>query len=119
MVRSPYLLAAETVSNKAAKGKTHSLFFGQEAQVFFPKSQHGQETSMRALMGVAAVALTAVAIGIWLNSISNSGTEISSVPKPAASAAISFWEIHNQAHVDSLPIQQIDDQSVVFTEARR
>jgi hypothetical protein len=27
--------------------------------------------------------------------------------------------MHNQAHVDSLPVQQIDDQSLVFTEARR
>ena len=73
---------------------------------------------MRSLMGVAAVALAAAAIGVWLNSTSNSGTKISSILKPAATAGISFWEIHNQAHVDSLPIQHIDDQSVVFTARR-
>jgi hypothetical protein len=33
-------------------------------------------------------------------------------------AGISVWEIHNQAHLEFLPVQQIDDQSVVFTAAR-
>jgi hypothetical protein len=74
---------------------------------------------MRTFMVVAAVALTATVIGVRLNFISNSATEISSVPKSTGLAAISFWRIHNQAHVESLPVQQIDDQSLVFTEARR
>ena len=73
---------------------------------------------MRALIGVAAAGLGAVAIGFWLNSVSNSATEISSVSKPTAPAAISIWEIHNQAHLEFLPIQQIEDQSLVY-EARR
>jgi len=73
---------------------------------------------MRALIGVAAVTIAALAVGIWLTSISKSVTQVSSLSTPTA-PAISFWEIHNQAHVDSLPVQQIDDQSVVFTEARR
>jgi hypothetical protein len=74
---------------------------------------------MRRLIGIAAAALGAVAIGFWLNSDSNSATEISSVSKPTAPAAISIWEIHNQAHLEFLPIQQIEDQSLVFSEARR
>ena len=74
---------------------------------------------MRTFMGVAAVALAAAVIGVWLNSISNSATEISSLQKSSGLAAISFWHMHNQAHVDSLPVQQIDDQSLVFSEARR
>jgi hypothetical protein len=74
---------------------------------------------MRALIAVAAAGLGVVAMGFWLNSVSNSATEISSVSKPTAPAAISIWEIHNQAHLEFLPIQQIEDQSVVFSEARR
>jgi|tagenome__1003787_1003787.scaffolds.fasta_scaffold20614267_2 hypothetical protein len=71
---------------------------------------------MRALIGVAAAGLAAVAVGVWLNSAGNSATEISSVTKPTASTAISFWEIHSQAHLESLPIQQFEDQSVVFAK---
>jgi hypothetical protein len=74
---------------------------------------------MRRLIGIAAAALGAVAIGFWLNSDSNSATEISSVSKPTAPATISLLEIHNQAHLEFLPIQQIEDQSLVFSEARR
>jgi hypothetical protein len=43
---------------------------------------------------------------------------MSSVSKPTVPAAISILEIHNQAHLEFLPIQQIEDQSV-FSEARR
>jgi hypothetical protein len=74
---------------------------------------------MRTLIAVATAGLGVVAMGFWLNSVSNSATEISSVSKPTAPAAISMWEIHNQAHLEFLPIQQIEDQSVVFSEARR
>jgi|GraSoiStandDraft_16_1057320.scaffolds.fasta_scaffold2523552_1 hypothetical protein len=74
---------------------------------------------MRALIGVAAAGLGAVAIGFWLNSVSNSATGIPSVSKPTASAAISIWEIHNRAHLEFLPVQQWEDQSAVFSEARR
>jgi hypothetical protein len=73
---------------------------------------------MRALIGVAAAGLAAVCLGFWLNSASQSATEISSVPKPTTASQISIWEIHNQAHLEFLPVQ-IEDQSLVFTEARR
>jgi hypothetical protein len=71
---------------------------------------------MRTLIGIAVVGFGAAAI--WLT-VAHSATEISSVSKTTAPAAISFWEIHNQAHLESLPVQQIEDQSVVFSEVRR
>jgi hypothetical protein len=72
----------------------------------------------RAVICVAA-GLAGVAIGVGLNlATSQSATEISFIPTPKTSQ-ISIWEIHNQAHLEFLPIQQIDDQSLVFTEATR
>jgi hypothetical protein len=48
---------------------------------------------------------------------SRSTTEIS-VSK-ATTPAISIWEIHNQAHIEFLPVQQFEDQSLVFAEKPR
>jgi hypothetical protein len=62
----------------------------------------------RAVICVAA-ALAAVAIGFGLNS----ATEIS-VSKASTTPAISIWEIHDQAHIQFLPVQQIEDQTFVF-----
>jgi hypothetical protein len=74
---------------------------------------------MRAIIGVAAAGLTVVAIGFWLNStISRSAAEIS-VSKAASTPAISVLEIHNQAHLEFLPVQHIDDQSLVFADESR
>jgi acid phosphatase class B len=67
----------------------------------------------RALICVTA-GLAAVAIGFGLNS----ATEIS-VSKASTTPAISIWEIHNQAHIEFLPVQHIEDQSLIFTEAER
>ena len=73
----------------------------------------------RAVICVTA-GLAAVAIGFGLNSAtSKSETEISVSKATTTPVTISISEMHNQAHVDSLPVQQIDDQSLVFTEARR
>ena len=72
---------------------------------------------MRALIAVAAAGLAAVGLGVWLNSATQSATKISSVSAPTAT--VSIWDIHNQAHLEFLPVQQIDDQSLVFTEAKR
>jgi hypothetical protein len=71
----------------------------------------------RAVICVTA-GLAAVAIGFGLNSAtSRSATEIS-VSNPTA-PAISMWEIHNQAHLEFLPVQHIEDQSLVLTAAPR
>ena len=85
---------------------------------------------MRALIGVAAAGLIAVAIGVWLNVASRSATD-STVGKatlvpsisPASNAtlapAMSIWEMHNQAHLENLPVQEVDDQSLVFSREER
>ena len=74
---------------------------------------------MRALIGAAAAGLAAVGLGVWLNSATQSATEISSVSAPTTTLQVSIWDIHNQAHLEFLPVQQIEDQSLVFTEAKR
>jgi len=67
----------------------------------------------RAVICVIA-GLAAMAIGFGLiSAISQSRTEIS-VSSATPTPAISVWEIHNQAHQEFLPVQQIEDQSVVF-----
>jgi hypothetical protein len=35
-----------------------------------------------------------------------------------AAIGLGFW-LHNLAHLEFLPIQQIEDQSLIFTEAER
>jgi hypothetical protein len=73
---------------------------------------------MRTLVGVVVAAgLAAVSLGFWLSSATQSATEISSVLTPRTVSQISISEIHNLAHLEFLPIQQIEDQSLIFTEA--
>ena len=62
----------------------------------------------RAVICVTA-ALAAVAVGFGLNS----ATEIS-VSKASTTPAISIWEIHDQAHIQFLPVRQIEDETFVF-----
>jgi len=72
----------------------------------------------RAVICVTA-GLAAVAIGFGLSyATSRSTTEIS-VSKAAMTPAISIWEIHNQAHLEFLPVQQFEDLSLVFAEKPR
>jgi hypothetical protein len=68
---------------------------------------------MRKIIGVAAAGLIAVAIGFWLNSATSQSVTESSA------TGISIWEIHNLAHVEFLPVQHFDDQSLVFAENPR
>jgi hypothetical protein len=85
---------------------------------------------MRTLMAVAAAGLTVVGIGVWLNAASQSSTTSSVSPDmltPSISLskattktpAISIWEIHNQAYMDNLPVDDFEDQAMAFTTARR
>jgi hypothetical protein len=74
---------------------------------------------MRTLIGVAAAGLAVVGLGFWLSSATQSATEKSSLPTPTMASQISISEIHNLAHLEFLPIQQFEDQSLVFTEAKR
>jgi hypothetical protein len=85
---------------------------------------------MRALIGIVAAGFVAVAIGVWLNAASRSTTD-STVGKatlvpsitPASNVmlppTLSIWEIHNQAHLENLPVQEADDQSLVFSRKGR
>jgi len=71
----------------------------------------------RAVICVTA-GLAAVAIGFGLNSAtSRSTTEIS--VSNATTTPVSVWEIHNQAHIEFLPVLQIEDQSLVFADKPR
>ena len=73
---------------------------------------------MRTLIGVVVAAgLAAIGLGFWLSSASQSATEISSVSTPTTVSQISISEIHNLAHLEFLPVQQIEDQTLIFTEA--
>jgi hypothetical protein len=75
---------------------------------------------MRTLIGVVVAAgLATIGLGFWLSSATQSATEISSVPTPTTVSQISISEIHKLAHLEFLPIQQIEDQSLIFTEAER
>jgi PIN domain nuclease of toxin-antitoxin system len=73
---------------------------------------------MRTLVGIAAAGLAAFGLGFWLSSATDSPTEISSVAAPTTVSQISIWEIHNQAHLEFLPVQQIEDQSLIFTASK-
>ena len=80
---------------------------------------------MRRLIAVAAGALIAVGIAVWLNIGSWSTTEPSvsraalissiSISGTTKAPAISIPEIHNQAHMKKLPVTDFEDQSLVFT----
>jgi hypothetical protein len=80
---------------------------------------------MRTLMVVAA-ALIAVTVGVWSTFEHRSATETrvakaSLGPVPFGlselAPAISAWEMHNQAHLENLPIQEVEDQTFIFTAA--
>jgi carbonic anhydrase/acetyltransferase-like protein (isoleucine patch superfamily) len=77
---------------------------------------------MRTLIGVGAALLIAVTIGVWSSAGTQStvakATLVSStspVAKATRTPAMSVWEIHNQAHLENLPVQDVDDLTFVFT----
>jgi hypothetical protein len=72
----------------------------------------------RAVICVTA-GLAAVAIGFGLSYATSRSTTELSVSKAATTPAISIWEIHNLAHLEFLPVQQFEDQSLVFAEKPR
>ena len=86
---------------------------------------------MRTLIVGAAAALIAVGIGVWLNAASQSSTassvskaaltpSISLVSNPTTlTPAMSIWEIHNQAYLENLPVDDFADQTMALTTAHR
>jgi hypothetical protein len=79
----------------------------------------GRETSMRRAVICVTAGLAGMAIGFGLNSATSRSTTEIPVSSPATTPTISVWEIHNQAHLEFLPVQQIDDQSFVFIGTSR
>jgi len=73
---------------------------------------------MRHAVICVTAGLAAVAIGFGHSVTSRSTTEMS-VSKATTTLAISIWEMHNLAHVEFLPVQQFEDQSLVFAEKPR
>jgi hypothetical protein len=71
-------------------------------------------------MLLAAALFAAGAVGVWLSSDGNSATqsELPAVSTPSA-PTMSMWEMHNMAHLEFLPVQPMEDQSVVFHQAQR
>jgi hypothetical protein len=69
-------------------------------------------------MGVAAAGLIAAAIGVWLNAASHSATD-STVAKatlaPSLATTINIMEMHNRAHLENLSLEEVDDQSLIFS----
>jgi hypothetical protein len=84
-----------------------------QAQVFALSNR--TEVSMKRLMisAFAAVALLAAATTmLWSHSPSNT--------RPVKAAdAMSLQELHNAANVNKLPIEDFDDQSLVFSKTTR
>jgi hypothetical protein len=74
---------------------------------------------MRALIGIASSVLVVLTATVWLSSANHSAMETSPASKVPVQATISIWEIHNHAHLEFLPIQQIEDDSLVFSAMRR
>jgi hypothetical protein len=78
---------------------------------------------MRRLVVVAAAGLVAVAIGVWSSVGSRSTTDTAvakatlgpSIPSVSKTAIISILEMHNQAHLENLPVTEVDDQTFIFT----
>jgi hypothetical protein len=42
-------------------------------------------------------------------------TLVPSVPAVSSAAALSILEMHNSAHLENLPVQEIEDKTLVFT----
>jgi hypothetical protein len=79
---------------------------------------------MRTLIALAAAGLVAVAIAVWSNAASHSTTESSVTqtalpPAKSKTPGISILEMHNRAHLENLPVEEVEDQSVVFAKKRQ
>jgi hypothetical protein len=77
-------------------------------------------TNYKIFMGILAVAI-AVGFAFWPNSNDSFavGTVATvAVSAPRTPARISIWEIHSLAHLENLPVQNFEDQSLIFHQAQ-
>jgi len=80
---------------------------------------------MRTRIAIAAVMLTGVVVIIWslFGNHSTTGTAVAkatlvpSVPAVSSATALSIFEIRNQAHLENLPVQEVDNKTFAFTAA--
>lgn len=61
------------------------------------------------ILAFAAAVLIGGALTFW-----PTHPAVSTSPRPSATA--SFFEMHNKAHVENLPVEDIDDQTFVFPQ---
>jgi hypothetical protein len=62
---------------------------------------------------IIATAVAAVAVGLWLFS----SKQAQDMPTASlAPSSISYWDAHNQAHLDRVPVQHFEDSAVASTE---
>jgi hypothetical protein len=72
---------------------------------------------MRTIIGITTAGFIAMAIGVWLSAASHSAAH-STVAKativPSLATAINIMEMHNRAHLENLPVGEVEDQSLIF-----
>ena len=69
---------------------------------------------MHAVAGIAVIGC-GLALIYWANSAGSH--PVSENLNARQAARVSIWEIHNSAHIEFLPTQEMDDQSVIYTVA--
>jgi hypothetical protein len=93
--------------------------FGASVRNCNLKAQRKMTTIYKTALGAAALV---VALGFAAFSPSHDDhitARIITGSAAAAPAPVTIWEIHNLAHLESLPIQDVEDQSLVFHQAKR
>jgi hypothetical protein len=63
-------------------------------------------------MRTVIIATTAVVVALWLFAPKPTADSTASLAPPL----ISYWDAHNQAHLQGIPVQHFEDLSFVFTE---
>jgi len=78
-------------------------------------------TKYRIFLGILVLALAVGLVNFWpiANDSFATGTATSVAVTAPRTPAISIWEVHNLAHLENLPVQSFEDQSLVFHQAQR
>jgi hypothetical protein len=79
-------------------------------------------TKYRIFLGILALALAVGLVNFWPianESLATGTAAVVAVPAGGTPARISIWEVHNLAHLENLPVQHLEDQSLVFHQVQR
>jgi len=79
----------------------------------------GQIMNYRIPVLIVALGLILSFVITWPTSKDNVTAEIGAASAAPATAAISIWEIHSLAHLENLPVDHLEDHSLVFASPRR